>query len=67
METIKVENDSLVRDKTTGAILETDISKLHKYRARKSAMQQKDDMIYSLNERINKLEQLLQRMTISNG
>jgi hypothetical protein len=24
-------------------------------------------MIYSLNERINKLEQLIERMTISNG
>jgi len=63
METLQVENESLVRDKSTGAILETDISKLQKHRARKSAMQQKDEMIYSLNERINKLEQLIERIT----
>lgn len=63
METLKVENESFVRDKATGAILETDISKLHKHRARKSALQQKDDMIYSLNERINKLEELIGRIT----
>lgn len=63
METLQVENESLVRDKSTGAILETDISKLHKHRARKSALQQKDELIYSLNERINKLEQLIERIT----
>lgn len=67
MEVIKVENDTLGRDPVTGAIVETDTSKLVKYRARKSAIQQKDDMIYSLNERINKLEQLINRMVISNG
>jgi hypothetical protein len=67
MDIIKVENDTLGRDPNTGAIVETDTSKLIKYRARKTALQQKDDMIYSLNERINKLEQLIERMTISNG
>lgn len=62
MEQIRVENESLVRDRITGAILETDTAKLNRYRARKSSLQQKDNLIDSLNERINKLEQLIERM-----
>lgn len=67
MDTLKVENETLVRDKRTGAILETDAAKLHKYRARRSALQQKDDIIETLSERINRLEQLIERMTTTNG
>lgn len=67
MDIIKVENESLVRDQRTGAILETDSAKLQKYRARKSALQQKDNVIEALSERINRLEQLIERMTTTNG
>ena len=62
MDMIKVENESLVRDKLTGAILETDALKLKKHRARRSLVEHKDNVIYSLTERINKLEQLIERM-----
>lgn len=67
MEVIKVENDTLARDPVTGAIVETDTSKLNKYRSRRSAIKQKDEAITLLSERINRLEQLIERMTTSNG
>lgn len=63
MDTIKVENETLVRDTRTGAILETDLSKLQRHRARMSAVKSKDDAIESLTERINKLEELIERIT----
>jgi hypothetical protein len=59
---IRVENDTLARDSVTGAIIETDITKLHKYRARKALMQSKDELIEDLSNRINKLEELIGRM-----
>lgn len=63
MDTIKVENETLVRDTRTGAILETDLSKLQRHRARMAAVKSKDDAIESLTERINKLEELIERIT----
>lgn len=67
MKQARVENEpSLVRDLSTGAILETDKEKLMKYRAAKAAARQKDEKIESLIERINKLESLIERMT-TNG
>lgn len=61
---IKVENEkTLVRDSTTGAILETDVSKLHKHRARITALNDRETKIDSLLEKINKLEETLERMT----
>lgn len=67
MDKVKVINEpSLVRDLSTGAILETDKMKLMKYRAAKQAAKEKDSKIESLTERINKLETLIERM-ITNG
>jgi hypothetical protein len=67
MDKAKVINEpSLVRDLSTGAILETDKMKLMKYRAAKQAAKEKDSKIESLTERINKLETLIERM-ITNG
>lgn len=63
MDGIKVENESLVRDVTTGAILETDLGKLQRHRARIAALESKDQIIEDLTERINKLEQLIERMS----
>jgi hypothetical protein len=59
---LKVENETLARDSTTGAIIETDITKLRKYRARKAIIQSKDELIEDLSNRINKLEELIGRM-----
>ena len=59
---IKVENDTLARDLNTSALLETDAMKLRKYRTFKRTMKQKEQKIDMLMERINNLENLLERM-----
>jgi hypothetical protein len=59
---IKVENDTLARDLNTSALLETDTMKLRKYRTFKRTMKQKEQKIDMLMERINNLENLLERM-----
>jgi hypothetical protein len=63
MKIIPVEKESLVRDSNTGAILETDISKLHKHRAIRNKIAEKEDKIDILIDRINKLETLINGMT----
>jgi len=63
---IKVENESLVRDTNTGAILETDISKLKKHRAIRQKLRSRDKTLDVLMERINKLEQSLEEITNGN-
>lgn len=60
---LKVENDTLVRDTSSNAILETDVSKLNKYRAIKQSLKNKDQKIDNLLERINKLEAMMERIT----
>jgi nitrogen regulatory protein PII-like uncharacterized protein len=64
---IKVENESLVRDTTTNAILETDVSKLHKHRAIKSALAERENKIDYLIEKINNLENIINRITNGNN
>jgi hypothetical protein len=59
---IKVENESLVRDTTTNAILEVDTTKLNKYRAIRQSIKDREHKIDYLAERINKLESLIERM-----
>lgn len=59
---LRVENESLVRDTTTGAILETDTSKLNRHRAINQALKEKEDKIDYLLERINKLEAIIERI-----
>jgi len=63
---IKVENDTLVRDTVTGAILETDLTKLNRHRAIRGAIQEKEDKLDLLMDRINKLETIIDRMTNGN-
>ena len=60
---LKVENETLVRDYSNGAILETDYEKLQKHRAMQAKIKEKDAQLNSLIERINKLETLIERMT----
>jgi cell division protein FtsB len=60
---IKVENDTLVRDMESNAILETDKAKLQRHRAIKRSIKSKADQLDQLHDKINKLEQLLERMT----
>jgi hypothetical protein len=63
---IKVENESLVRDTYSNAILETDTRKLHKHRAIKQALKDKEDKLDLLLDKINKLETIIDRMTHGN-
>jgi len=63
---IKVENESLVRDTASNAILETDTRKLHKHRAIKQALKDKEDKLDFLLDKINKLETIIDRMTHGN-
>jgi predicted RNase H-like nuclease (RuvC/YqgF family) len=65
-ELIKVENDTLVRDVNTSALLETDIGKLKRYRAFKKEMKEKEMKVDMLNERINRLENIIQSMLTGN-
>jgi len=59
---IPVEKETLVRDSSTGAILETDSSKLEKYKAIKKNISEKEGKIIALEDRINKLETLINGM-----
>ena len=59
---IKVENESLVRDTTTNAILEIDTTKLNKYRAIRRSIKDREHNIDYLAEKINKLELIIERM-----
>lgn len=63
MEKLKVKNESLVRDTSTGAILETDIAKLNKHRAIRQSLKDKEHKVDILLEKINKLELIIERMT----
>jgi hypothetical protein len=58
----KVENDTLVRDSNTSAILETDNSKLLQYRMLRRQKQEKEQTVEQLVDRINKLETLIETL-----
>lgn len=60
---IKIENETLVKDTSSNAVIETDQGKLRKHRAIRRALKQREKSIDGLIERINKLEQQLERMT----
>ena len=60
---IKVENESLVRDTTTNAILETDVNKLQKSRAIKNALKEKENKLDYLIDKINRLETIIDGIT----
>lgn len=60
---IKVENETLVRDTHTNAILETDVGKLQKSRAIRNALKEKESKLDLLIDRINKLESIIDGMT----
>lgn len=58
----KVENDTLVRDSTTSAVLETDNSKLLQYRMLRRQKKEKEQTVEELVDRINKLETLIETL-----
>ena len=60
---VKVENETFVKDLKTNAVMETDKGKLRKHRAIRRALKEREKSIDGLIERINKLEQQLERIT----
>jgi len=60
---VKVENETLVKDTTNGAVIETDKTKLRKHRSIRHALKQREKSIDALIEKINKLEQQMERIT----
>jgi hypothetical protein len=60
---VKVENETLVKDTTTGVVQETDKSKLRKHRAIRRALKEREKSIDALIDKINKLEQQMERIT----
>jgi hypothetical protein len=56
---VQVENETLVRDTKSNAILEVDKKKLYRHRDLKKSMLKKEKLIDDLVERINKLEQMI--------
>jgi enoyl-[acyl-carrier-protein] reductase (NADH) len=64
---IKVENESLVRDTNTNAILETDVNKLNKARAIRHALKEKENKLDLLIDKINRLETIIDGMNNGNN
>lgn len=63
MDTLKVENETFIRDTNNGAILETDKVKLNRHRARINKVVETENLINSLIKKINNLEQIIEQMT----
>lgn len=65
---VPVESDSsLARDPVSNAVLVTDINKLHRYRQQKMALDGKEEKINMLNDRILKLEELINTLINKNA
>jgi hypothetical protein len=57
---VKVENhEELVRDTTNKAVLNTDLSSLEAYRARRDKERQKDEEVKTLKQEIDEIKQVL--------
>ena len=56
MQIVKVENDTLVRDVNSNAILETDLSKLQQHRAMRKALAEREDKDNSDNDSDNEIQ-----------
>lgn len=61
---IKVENEKgLVRDSRSNAILNTDLESLTRHRAQRRTLEQKEQIIESLTERLEKLESFVKKLS----
>ena len=64
----KIENsESLIRDKTNSAILETDLDSLQLYRMRREQVKQKDIEIENMKSEINELKSLVKQLINKEG
>jgi len=65
---IPVDSDSsLARDPVSNAVLATDINKLHRYRQQRQILDDKEEKINMLNDRIIKLEELINTLINKNA
>jgi len=63
MNTIKIKDeDSLVRDRDSNAVLNHSLSSLEQYKARRNMMRKKDNEIESLKEDVKEIKQLLKEL-----
>jgi hypothetical protein len=54
------DDETLVRDVKTNAVLNTDLTSLQAYRAQRNKLRQKDEEVKSLREEIDEIKSILQ-------
>jgi hypothetical protein len=57
-----VDNENLVRDTKTNAVLNTDMTALEKYRARREIERQKAEEFETLKKDVSEIKQLLEQL-----
>jgi len=63
MKTLKIkDNENLVRDTKSNAVLNTDMTSLQKYRARRDKERQLSSDVDELKQKMNNIEILLQQL-----
>jgi len=63
MKAVKIkDNEDLIRDTKSNAVLNTDMSSLEKYRARRNKERQMSSDVDELKQRMTNIEQLLQQL-----
>jgi len=63
MEVLKIkDNETLVRDTKSNAVLNTDMSSLEKYRARRDKERQMSSDVEELKQRMSNIESLLHQL-----
>jgi len=63
MKVLKIkDNEDLVRDTKSNAVLNTDMSSLEKYRARRDKERKMSSDVDELKQRMTNIEQLLQQL-----
>jgi len=63
MNEVKIKDeDSLIRDTDSNAVLNSSLSSLENYKARREMMRKKDNEIESLKEDVKEIKQLLKEL-----
>ena len=63
MSIVKIKDEEeLVRDQNSNAVLNSSLSSLEQYRARRNRERQKDEELQSLKNDINEIKQLLKKL-----
>lgn len=67
MYLVKVENDpSLARDPNSNAILSVDVNKIQQHRRHRMAMEDKEQKLIDMQEKIEKLEHMINNLINKN-